>query len=579
MQANTESPLHHIPFYSSLPPGLQSPELLGVAAIAVGGLLTMSVLDKGAKRKGILAKSEWAKAAEVEANRKKALEQIRKQKHNEIGLWIGSSAELGMREHSGKKYLYVPDDPSRVYLSDCQGSILVIAGPGSGKSLSITDPLTKSAIWQGKSILMFDFKGYEEGETSLAPSSSLAGFAKSLRYKVFVLAPGCAESDCLNVLDFLDDQNDADNAFQMGDTLVKNFGLSEGGNPFFEQTGAMLCQALMMLAKGQDGDIALCSKLLALPKLVDRLANTPLSEYQRSAFDNFLSSSGSPETASSIAATAQTMFSRFMSPDILSVFARPTTVPLQLHGRQMLIFRINPKKKALVMPVVAAAIDMLLRRSIFAERRNSLFTNLEEVAVLKLEDLDEFLNTGRSAGSCFCLATQSIGLAEGTYGKEKFEAIMGGCGTQIIGRLNENETSKYYEEALGKEDISYKQKSSSYGKSGDSTSHSDQQQTRSLMEIQEWGQLLVGEFVILNPGQGNKKKARLPFKVRIIIPLRDVHEKMMSGKVWRKFKAHKIKHRVAYPYTEAELRQRRLRADEILPLPPDAIEQEVAINY
>lgn len=577
-QTTTESSISNIPGLSSLPPMFQSPELLGVGTLAIL-LLMVGTIGRNDK-KGVLAKAKWAGPKEIVNNRKLALKQIRNQIHNEIGLWIGSPNDLKIQTDGGKNFLYVPEEPNSVYLSNVQESVLVIAGPGSGKSASITDRLAESAIWQGKSILLFDAKGHEEGEHSLAPSSKIAGFAKARGYQVFVVAPGEAESDCLSLIDFLEHENDSDNAFQLGDTLVKNFGLSEGGNPFFEQTGAMLCQALMMLAKGvPGGDIALCSKFLALPKLVERLAATEMSEYQRAAFDNFLSSSGSPETAASIATTAMTMFSRFMSPDILSVFSRPTTVPLQLHGRQLLIFRVNVKKKALVMPLVAAAIDMILRRSIFTERTNSLISSFDEFAMMKLVDLDEFLNTGRSSGSGCILATQSIGFAEGTYGEKKFKAILGACGTQIIGRLNENQTAGYYETQLGKEDLTYRQHSQSSGQSGDSSSSSEQKQTRPLMEIQEWTQLQVGEFVILNPGQKNREKARLPYKVQIKIPERDKQEAKRSTDIWRKFKDQKIQNRVAYPFAEQELKNRRLKAEKILPLPEDPIEAELAMKY
>lgn len=581
-QSTTQSPTSNIPGLSALPPMLQqNPEFLGVGVLAI--LLLMVGTIGGSNNKQVLAKAKWAGSKEIENSRKLALKQIKNQIHNEIGLWIGSPQGLKIQLQGSKNVLYVPEDPNTVYLSNVQESALLIAGPGSGKSASIVDRLAESAIWQGKSIMFFDAKGHEEGIDSLAPSSRLAGFAKARGYKVFVIAPGCDESDCLNITDLLEHPNDSDNAFQLGDTLIKNFGLSEGGNPFFEQTGAMLCQGLLMLAKQFGGDIALCSKFLALPNLLERLAATEMSEYQRAAFDNFLSASGSPETAASIATTAMTMFSRFMSPDILSVFSRPTTVPLQLHGRQMLIFRVNVKKKALVMPLFAAAIDMILRRSIFTERKNSLISLFDEFALMKLVDLDEFLNTGRSSGSGCILATQSMGFAEGTYGEKKFKSIQGGCGTQIIGRLNENQTADYYEKQLGKEDLTYHQRSQSTGKGGDNSSSSEQKQTRSLMEIQEWTQLQIGEFIILNPGQKNQKSARLPYKVQIRIPERDKQETKISAQRWKKFKRQKIQNRVAFPFTEEELKNRRLRAEELLPLPQDEskfeIEAELAAKY
>lgn len=360
--------------------------------------------------------------------------------------------------------------------------------------------------------------------------------------------------------------------------LNQNFKLSSesGSSSFFTQAGNQLIQAILMLAKGSDKyvDIALCHKILALPNLSKRIATAKLPQYQKVAFDQFLSSTDSPETAGSIATTASIMFSRFMSPEILGVFGNKTSIPLDLKGRTLLIFRMDPQKEAAIAPLMASVIHLIAYRNIFTRRTNPICFFLDEVSTIYLPSLPNLLNLGRSAGAAFCLAVQSIGLLEKTYGKQDVEAILGACKTQIVAQLNENRTAQYYSEQLGKEDIFYQQKSRSSGKGGGSTSRSDHQQTRSLVEIQELMQMLQGETIILNPGYKSKKNTRIPYRTLINIPARDIQSLKGAEKIWAVIKQEKIQNNAAISPPDEELEERERLAEQMLPMPLEQVELE-----
>lgn len=566
---------------SQLPSFLYDPAF--VAMIPTAFILIIILIVKGRNRKGTLAKAKFAGRAERRAARKLACKIMAERKHNDVAFYIGTPKGARITHEHNLTILNLPEDPATIYIPKAQEMIFLVGAPGSGKSFSVTDPMMRSAVDQGHTIVAFDYKGYEESDDNLAPTSKLAGYAKERGYRPYVIAPGSLESDSCNILDFLDNDKDGQRAYQVANVLNQNFKLnSEGGSgSFFTQAGNQLIQAILMLAKSSEqyADIALCHKILALPNLAKRIAQAKLPQYQKVAFDNFLSSADSPETAGSIASTSSIMFSRFMSPEILGVFGNKTSIPLDLKGRTLLIFRMDPQKEASTAPLMAALIHLIAYRNIFTKRTNPICFFLDEVSTIYLPSLPNLLNLGRSAGAAFCLAVQSIGLLEKSYGKQDVEAILGACKTQIVAQLNENKTAQYYSEQLGKEDVFYQQRSRSSGKGGGSTSQSDHQQTRSLVEIQELMQMLQGEAIILNPGYKDKKNTRIPYRTRINIPTRDIQALKGAEKIWAGIKKEKIQHNAAIPPTDEELEEREKLAEQMLPMPADPVKMELAAKF
>ncbi|MEM7580252.1 MAG: TraM recognition domain-containing protein [Cyanobacteria bacterium P01_A01_bin.80] len=401
------------------------------------------------------------------------------------------------------------------------------------------------------------------------------------RFSTYEISDETAAEIAMRLIEtrLLESQNEA---YQLGNVLQTNLKLSGEGSSsggFFSLAGNQLIQAILMLAKGssQYADIALCHKILALPELSKRIASAKLPQYQKTAFDNFLASAGSAETAASIASTASIMFSRFMSPEILGVFGNKTSIPLDLKGRTLLIFRMDPQKEASIAPLMASMIHLIAYRNIFTKRTNPICFFLDEVSTIYLPSLANLLNLGRSAGAIFCLAVQSIGLLEKAYGKQDVESILGACKTQVIAQLNENRTAQYYSEQFGREEVVYQQKSRSSGKGGGSTSRAEHQQTRPLVEIQELMQMLQGEIILLNSGYRNKKSARLPYRTRIKIPKRDINALKKSGKIWAEIKQQKIKKNASIAPSDEALEEREKLAEQMLPLEP--LEKQIAAKF
>ncbi len=526
--------------------------------VILGLLIFVGIINLNKHKKATLARARWGGAKERAAAMKLACQQIEQQGGDKLSLFIGTPSKTKIESgENGQKILYLPPDPKSIYLPNCQENILIVGSSGRGKSRSGIDPLFIANVLQGSTIFYYDFKGHENP----SPSDKLVAFAREHGYKVWHLEISATEdaeanehqkiggkrlSCVLNLLDFLKGPYDAEGAFQLATSLVRNFGLTESsnGNDFFTKAGIQLLQAVMMLAKRSDHpDLATCHKILSLPNLIGRLKNAKLPQAIKVAFDNFLSTAGAEETAAGIASTASLLLSRFMNPKVLATFAGETTMPLDFDGRHLVIFKMNPQQKAIAAPLIAASIEMLVARNIYRPRVNFLSVFLDEINSILITQLVDWLNQNRSSKFCAILGVQSFGFLESVYGKEAVNGIIGGCGTQIVLGLNDNYTAEYYSTQLGQEEIKIRQNSQNFGSGpgGNSRSVSDQHQTRHLMEIQQFRQMLKGKAIILNGGYTDGNESHLPIVQRIRIPKHDHLALDKSAAAWGETRQKLIK--------------------------------------
>jgi type IV secretory pathway TraG/TraD family ATPase VirD4 len=492
------------------------------------------------KSKRVLARAYLGSNPERTKARKIAMQQIRERIHNKVSLWIGTPAGFVSERHEDNSFsLYIPEDPRTVYLTNMQAGTLIFGAPDTGKSWFCIDPLTRSAIDQGFPVVYYDFKGHEDPP----PSGTIAAYAKQNYYQVSIMAPGYPDTCTCNILDFLENEADAESAREIAAALNRNLKLGKDGSSnssYFSEAGDQLAQAVLMLAKSHpQGDVVLCQKLLtelSKPSVVkairDNHEQPRINPWTRIALDQFFSTAETPETAASIASTASLLFTRFMVPSALAAFSRKTTLPTHLDGRQLVVFKMNPNNRATIAPLMAATLQQLVSRNIFRPRKTPLVLVLDEVGSIYLPKLGEFLNQMRSSGLVTILAAQSLGVLEETYGKDLTNSIVGGCATQIVFQLNDPYTANFFSrDMLGQEQIDYFQNSRSFGRDR-SRSVSEHSHTRPLVEVQQLMSLPTGKALILNRGYQNNQEVRVPIFVQLQIPKWDQLKVAQSRQMW-----------------------------------------------
>ncbi|RMH43465.1 MAG: type IV secretory system conjugative DNA transfer family protein, partial [Gammaproteobacteria bacterium] len=387
------------------------------------------------------------------------------------------------------------------------------------------------------------------------------------------------ESDVINLLDFLtgDPQIDAALARQLANTMNKNFklGATASGDPFFDNAGDQLVQAVMMLAKQMpSADLMTAQVILAAPQLVDRLfpESSGLDPWIRKAWDQIFSVKDSEKTVSSIIGTATLNFTRLMMAKILACCIGNTTLPLDIDGKQLIVFGLDREIRDVVSPIVATAIHMMVNRNLFRKggRKDPLYVCVDEMPTLYLPQWSNWENESRSDGFNGIWGFQNKSQLEKIYGKELALAMMGGSATKFIFNPGEVESAEYFSKFFGDEEIARKNKSRSTGGGGKpSTSTSIEVGTRKLVSPEEFICLPPGTCYMTNPAYSNDEMSYLPRRIKVNLPPWELELAEMIEKNWEKVRAKLIKRASVFQRvpTEEDVRRRMQEFDAKFPIP------------
>ena len=523
--------------------------------ILLGCFVLVGVLALwGDRKKGKLATSRFGSAKEKGAARKRAVKQLAARQHNAVSLYIGKPKRQ--------------KDARSIYLPDLQRGVAVCGGPGSGKTFSVIDPLIRSALEQGLPVALYDFKYPTQ-------SARHAAYAAKLGYQVHVLAPGFPESGVCNPIDFLRSESDAEMARQIATVLNKNFRLMTQSNEdgFFAAAGDQLTEALLMLAKSTEyPDIMTAQAVLGLTNLGNRIAAAKdMNSWIRVSFNQLIGVKDAEKTASGIVGSASETFTRFMKEGVLGSFCGRTSIPLELKGKQLLIFGMDRERRDVVGPLVATVLHMIVTRNVAKRRQDPLIVAIDELPTLYLPTLVQWLNENREDGLSVILGFQNLVQLEKTYGRELARAILGACATKAIFNPQEYEAARMFSDFLGDEEIRYKQKSRNRGGGKSSTTISEQERTRKLFEPSQFLRLPQGKCVLINPGFTSKGEAAIPIRQTIKIPKVDLQATEASEALWAKIQARLMQRSPQRIPTTEDLEARRQLVESMLPEPPTPV--------
>ena len=528
--------------------------------------------SKGNKHK--LARAKWARRREKRNARNIASKQIEGRRHNEVALYISRTKVAKPLKVDGKYLIHIPKSAQRIYLPDANRGALVCGAPGSGKTYSFITPALRSSIDQGFPIILYDNK-YNLYKSQTA---KIAGYAIERGYKVSVLAPGFAESTIANPLDLLKDETDAAMARQLAVTLNKNLKLGDGDkDSFFTNAGDLLTQAVFQLAKVTSyPDILMCYVILSLDNLALRIQNAELNLWVKSSFSQFLSVAKSDRTAANITGTTLGLFTRFLIPELLSVFCGQTDLPLKLKGRQMVVFGMDDEKRDVISPLVASVLHLLATLNLARQRTSPLILSLDELPTIYLPSLEDWLNQKRENGLVGILGVQNLSQLEKSYGDKGAETIFTGCMTKAFFNPGSSKAAENYSKYLGREEVVNKRQNRNINvKGGINSDASKDIGQRNLFEASQFNTLKKGRAVIINPGFQSGNLAALPLLESIkLSPITEKHLEKRSVSKWHEYKEQLTKNSKIQQITEKDLQVRLEEANNLLPLLTQVIETE-----
>ncbi len=538
-----------------------------------GGAATAWWLLRESDKKGKLATARWSGKIEKQAARKVAFQQINERRRDGLTTWVNAPTITPLPQpvkKNGKvvKRFKIKLQSSTLLIPDGQRGTAVCGAPGSGKTFSVIDPMIRSVIDQGFPLLVYDFK-FPGGQAEVH-----AAYARKKGYDVRIFAPGFEGTESCNLLDFMKSAEDAETAGQIAKVLNKNFSLSGGkggDDPFFQMSGDQLIKAVLQLAKKTNHpDFLMCQKILSIDpsELIDRVKAADLSPWIKVSWEQFMSMRQSEKTSASVAATASLMFTNFVSPDILPCLCGESTIPLDLDGKQMLIFGMDQNRRDIIGPILATVLHMIVVRNIARKRETPFPVFLDELPTIALPSLVNWLNESRSAGFCGVLGYQNMTQLEKAYGKEVSRAILSGCNTKFVFNPGEYESAEYFSKYLGDEEVHFKQKSRSTGKSGNSRSTSDQDRTKKIIAPDEILKLPSGSCIFINPAYSNKTEANIPLKLRVRITKSEMEKRSIGEQGFEKLIKRLKKKTKKRGITVDDIRAREAELNRVISAPP-----------
>lgn len=633
-------PRHQIQQVQHQPPGAKKSNLpfdptLGMLVGAVGILILLSMFGKRTRNQQ--GKSYWGGSKQLRAAKRIAKSQIpafsgKKTyvKANACSLYIGTPAKIynahqqdfygrlepelnrierqfGEQQAAKLKAKYRPRKAKfgeeTLFLPNAQQSIAVFGAAGAGKSMSVLNPLIRSALDQGITSTVFDFKYPEQ-------TKEIIGYAAQRGYRVQIIAPSYAESGVFNILEFIRDSGDSIGAGQISEVLTENTSQSAdsgGSNEFFESGGASVLQGGMLLSKWLEedpeaiavakrlwdvavgdphpsvADIMTVAAILNLPQFAERMrfAAKRINPWITQSLAQFLSAGGEKGkknvTEGGILANAQKTVNQLVKRDFIPAICGKSTIEIDLNGENvqtLTIVGMNQDYRHLISPLLATILDLLISRNITHSRHRTVpfFVSLDELPSMKLRKIANWLAEGRSAGFCGAIALQNLSQLREAYGADRTQTIISNCATKFFLNPQDAESAQSYSDYLGEREIRYYTNSFTTQKGGGSKTRNEQVATIPLMEAAEFSKMGAGRAVMISPGYINtaKKETYLPILHDIKIPDRDLIESEKSTEVWKTMLAASKDRKI----DEAEISQmfnlRCQLVEELFPLPPPA---------
>ena len=473
-QTNTSQPPNLV---NTFLPKNMPPLLLWSVGFCLIALVFIAIFSG---KRGVLANGRFANGMEKGKAQRKVRKQRVIRRHNEVSLRFGTDHKHG--------------------LADLQPAIAVAGRSRSGKTASFIDPMIADAIAQDATILVYDVKGAHI-ERHLA-------YSIARDYAPYILAPGRSYSNGLNLLDFMADPTDGKMAYELGHSLNANFGTPGARkDSFFGPQGDGLLKSIFMLAKAfPHQDLLTAWKILSLPDLPSRLLaasrtqhsfaiDPELIQWAMEAATGTISVSSAHQTSGGIVGTAVTHFQQLIEPSIIPCLMK-STIPLDLHGKQIVFFEPSMEAQASTTPLVAAAIHMLVNRNLNnrVKRDRPLILFLDEFTTTYFPDIERWISLLAEFGFICVLGYQSGAQLNVRYDQDKAISIISSCGTKVFFAPGHMKTSEGVATALGHKEVRYTERS------GDKSS--GHRQAVPLMPAADIDQMPVGQAIIFNPVVG-----------------------------------------------------------------------------
>lgn len=427
-----------------------------------------------------------------------------------FGLWVyvsfsskkGSKAWIGDVSHTTKTGLKVKEWVFGlqavkwvVKLVNPYAGVLVVGGPGSGKSFSIISPIIAQAVRKNFTGIVYDFKYPDLTE-------KIPAHEKGQPPRYYVNFDDLTRSNRVNPIspDVLFSSSQADAAAH---TIMINLTAKGTGDNFFADNAKALLAGIIWYLREEHPTLCTLPHAMAL-------ANSPIEDLIRLLSQNVevRGSISSIRTAleqkaggqiAAVISTLQNSLRTINKPSLAWVLSG-NDFSLNLNDPEtpgLLILSNNDELRAVYSPVLSLIVSVASKRMNRPGKLPSMIV-LDEAPTLLIPNFSSLPATCRSNKLTTVFAAQNISQIDDMYGDKERKSIVSTLNNQFFGSLSEQESAEYVARMWGSEYVEQRGSSVNYAKPGeafDSDSDSTSVTKRERLQASDVQGLARGEFL------------------------------------------------------------------------------------
>lgn len=388
-----------------------------------------------------------------------------------------------------------------IHLENPARGIYIQGGAGSGKSLSIFEPIISQIAEQKYTGLLYDFKSPELTGKLLEVYKG-----KNINtYQVDFKYPNSS-----NRVNPIDPQYLLKSAYALeyATTLINNLlpqTIKE--RDFFSDNARMVLGGVIWYLRNQYPQYCTLPHVISLllHTDIDKLITLISEDYEAGGFVSSLKQAidrGAEKQAAGVASTLQNGLSQLNTKDIFWILSGND---LDLHLNNPL----NPKFLCLgndstltstYAPVISLIISVAMRLMNQPNQEKSIIL-LDEAPTIYVANIDQLPATARSNKVATVFGVQDYSQLVDKYGQDKAQVILSNLGNQFYGRTVNAKSAEMIKNLFGKHDKTYHTTNKGTGTSGQFVHLSSNTNTGTSENIQERDRIKVSDITNLEAGE------------------------------------------------------------------------------
>jgi len=381
--------------------------------------------------------------------------------------------------------------------------ILVSGGAGSGKSLSIFEPIIRQIAEKGYTGILYDFKSPELTHKLLESYR-----IKSPNIETYFV--DFKEPNISNRLNPIAAKYLLKSAFALeyATTLINNLlpqTIKE--RDFFSDNARMVLAGVIWYLRNKHPNFCSLPHVISLllHNDIDKLINQISEDYEAGGMVASLKQAidrGAEKQAAAVASTLQNAVSQLNTPEIFYILSG-NDFDLHLNDSENPKFLCIGNDSTLSQtyaPVISLIISVAVRQMNVPNKEKSIIL-LDEAPTIYIPNIEQIPATGRSNKIATVFGIQDYSQLVDKYGQEKAQVILSNLGNQFYGRTVNEKSAEMIVKLFGKYDKTYKTNSEGSGSSGEFV-HLSSNNNKSINEsIQEREKIKLSEIINLETGQ------------------------------------------------------------------------------